>query len=53
MDVFRNIRKLVQEEEGAVMLEYALMAVLIAAACALAVGFVGDTVLDLFTRVNF
>ena len=53
MDVYRVIEKLIQEDEGAVMLEYAIMASFIAAACALAVGILGDAVLGLFTRVQF
>ena len=45
--------KLLRSQAGAVAAEYALLAVLIAAAVATAVGIFGDSVEDLFGKVVF
>jgi Flp pilus assembly pilin Flp len=46
------LRELRDRQDGATALEYAFVASLIAAACALAVGTFGNTVVTLFS-VNF
>lgn len=51
MDVYRVIEKLVREDEGATMVEYAIMAAFIAAICAAAVGLLGGAVAKLFESV--
>ncbi len=43
------LRKVRDREDGATALEYAIMASLIAAACALAVGTFGNAVVTLFS----
>ncbi len=45
------IRKLWKDEEGATMVEYALMLALIAAVCIIAVGLIGTGANGTFTNV--
>jgi Flp pilus assembly pilin Flp len=52
MGAYKMMGKLVQEDEGAVMLEYAIMAAFIAAACAAAVGLLGGAVVNLLESVT-
>jgi pilus assembly protein Flp/PilA len=53
MSVFTGvIKRLVQEDEGAVMLEYAIMVAFIAAVCVAAVTLLGGSVRDLFASVR-
>ena len=51
MDLLRYGKKLLAEEDGATMVEYAIMAVFIAAVCAGMVAILGQDVLALFTSV--
>lgn len=44
----RVLRKLFGEENGAVMMEYVIIAVLIAAACVVAVAIFGKTIVGMF-----
>ena len=44
----RQICKLLGEERGAVMMEYVIVAVLIAAACVVAVAMFGKTIVGMF-----
>jgi pilus assembly protein Flp/PilA len=46
-----RLRQLVRREEGASLLEYALLVGLIAAACVAGVVLLGDKLEDLFTRL--
>ena len=44
----RTLRRLFGEEKGAVMMEYVIVAVLIAAACVVAVAMFGKTIVGMF-----
>ena len=50
--MIRYITQFILDEEGATMLEYGLMVVLIAVACIAAVGVFGGSVSDLFGTAN-
>jgi Flp pilus assembly pilin Flp len=47
------ILKLIKNQSGTAAVEYALLAVLIAAVVAATVGVLGTSVLELFSRVEF
>lgn len=47
----RVLRRLLGEEKGAVMMEYIVVGLLIAAACVLAVAFFGSTVTTMFASL--
>jgi Flp pilus assembly pilin Flp len=53
MSISKVIRRLASEEDGATMVEYTIMAALIAAACAIVVGLIGESVRDLWASVQF
>lgn len=44
----RTLRRMLGEEKGAVMMEYVIVAVLIAAACVVAVAMFGKTIVGMF-----
>lgn len=46
--IARCLRKLLGDEKGAVMMEYVIIAVLIAAACVVAVAIFGKTIVGMF-----
>jgi len=47
-----RIKKLFKDEEGATMVEYALMIALIAAVCVIVIGLIGGKANTAFTTVN-
>ena len=47
----RTLRRLFGEETGAVMMEYIVLALMIAAACVLAVAFFGTTITGMFASL--
>ena len=49
--VGRVLRRLLGEEKGAVMMEYIVVGLLIAAACVLAVAYFGNTVTSMFASL--
>ena len=49
--VGRVLRRLLGEENGAVMMEYIVVGLLIAAACVLAVAYFGNTVTSMFASL--
>ena len=49
--VGRVLRRLLGEEKGAVMMEYIVVGLLIAAACVLAVAFFGNTITGMFASL--
>lgn len=46
--IARGFRRMLGEEKGAVMMEYVIIAVLIAAACVVAVAIFGKTIVGMF-----
>lgn len=48
----RVVRGFVREEEGASLVEYALLVALIALACVVALTATGTSISDMFTRLN-
>ena len=50
--MLQRIKRLFKDEEGATMVEYALMLALIAVVCILIVGQLGRTAKDTFTQVE-
>jgi Flp pilus assembly pilin Flp len=52
MSILKVVKRLTRED-GATMVEYAIMVAFIAAICAIAVGLIGEGVRDLFAGVRF